>query len=67
MSRVRPPQEQSQPVESAADRFRAQVIAILERIEARQLREAERTDEFRKVYLNAKFPHGKPIDRWGRR
>jgi hypothetical protein len=24
-------------------------------------------DEFARVFLNAKFPHGKPTDRWGRR
>jgi hypothetical protein len=27
----------------------------------------DRFDEFARVILNAKFPHGKPDDRWGRR
>lgn len=24
-------------------------------------------DDFARVYLNARFPYGKPTDRWGRR
>lgn len=31
------------------------------------LRLARNFDEFAAVYLNAKFPHGKPTDQWGRR
>jgi hypothetical protein len=27
----------------------------------------QRFDEFARVYLDAKFPYGKPWDRWGRR
>jgi hypothetical protein len=27
----------------------------------------DRFDEFARVFLNAKFPHGKPVDRWARR
>ena len=26
-----------------------------------------RFDEFARVYLDAKFPHGRALDRWGRR
>jgi hypothetical protein len=26
----------------------------------------DRLDEFFKTFLDAKFPHGKPTDRWGR-
>jgi hypothetical protein len=40
--------------------------------ELRALREELRTmhrlfDDFARAYLNAKFPYGKPTDRWSRR
>ena len=37
----------------------AAILAALQRLE-------RRFDEFAKVYLDARFPHGKPTDRWGR-
>lgn len=36
------------------------IAASLERLE-------RRFDEFARVYLNARFPYGKPEDRWRRR
>jgi hypothetical protein len=37
-----------------------QLIAALRRLE-------RRFDEFAAAYLNAKFPYGRPVDRWRRR
>jgi len=36
------------------------IAASLERLE-------RRFDEFAATYLDAKFPYGRPVDRWGRR
>jgi hypothetical protein len=38
-------------------------LAILKRLE----RIERILDEFAGAYLNAKFPYGRPTDRWGRR
>ena len=37
----------------------AAILASLQRLE-------DRFDEFARTYLAAKFPYGKPVDRWGR-
>ena len=36
-----------------------EILAALERLE-------RRFDEFARVYINACFPYGKPVDRWSR-
>jgi hypothetical protein len=37
------------------------------RLERRLARIERMLDEFFGAFLNAKFPHGQPTDRWGRR
>jgi hypothetical protein len=39
----------------------------LERIARSLERLEQRFDEFARAFLNARFPHGRPVDRWGRR
>jgi hypothetical protein len=43
------------------------LIAVLERLERRLERRDARDDEYRKVFLNARFPHGRATDRWAPR
>jgi hypothetical protein len=45
----------------------AALQATLDRIAEQGERLETRLDEFFKTYLDARFPHGKPTDRWGRR
>jgi len=64
MSKVRQPAD---PPQHPADDDRLdELLEILRRMEARQIREAQRQDEYRRVYLRARFPYGRPTDRWGR-
>jgi hypothetical protein len=51
---------------AAALRELARIAAAVERIERRLECQDRRLDEFFRVYLNARFPYGKPTDRWGR-
>ena len=58
----------------ARDDTRDELIAVLRTIlfELRAIRGEQRAlailfDKFAAAYLNARFPHGKPTDQWGRR
>ena len=43
------------------------LIPLLRRADRRDTDEARRRDEYRAAYLDARFPYGKPTDRWSRR
>ena len=45
----------------------ARLEATLSRLESAVVRLDRRLDDFCDVYLNSKFPYGRPADRWGRR
>ena len=47
--------------------FWVRLLAVLERLEQRLARRDRLDDEYRKIYLNARFPYGKPDDRWAPR
>ena len=43
------------------------VVDVVARLERRLARLERLLDEGIGAYLNAKFPYGKPVDRWSRR
>jgi hypothetical protein len=45
----------------------ARMAESLERQERRAARLERRFDEFARIFLEARFPHGQPDDRWARR
>jgi|tagenome__1003787_1003787.scaffolds.fasta_scaffold15879414_2 hypothetical protein len=53
--------------DSSDDGERDGELIQLTRIAARLERLERRLDEFFTVFLNARFPYGKPTDRWRRR
>jgi hypothetical protein len=46
---------------------RTEVLEVLRAIHRELVALRTRGDEFARSYLNARFPHGKPDDRWPRR
>lgn len=67
VSRVHSQNTTSQTLSRSVGERLDEICDLLREMSRRQARAEEREDEFRRVYLDAKFPHGRPTDPWGPR